>query len=126
VLRPTVAPARWPALTLAAARAVADGIGDVTGLDPRVKWPNDVLVGERKLAGVLAEAVLGPACFVVLGIGINVAQRADDWPHDLAGHAVSLAELGSAAPRETVLAAVLGRLAAAYERFLDQAPAGHA
>jgi BirA family transcriptional regulator, biotin operon repressor / biotin---[acetyl-CoA-carboxylase] ligase len=124
VLRPAVSPARWPSLTLAAARAVADGVDDVAAVRPRVKWPNDVLVGERKLAGVLAEAVVGPASFVVLGIGINIAQRDEEWPSELTGRAVSLGELGVAVTREAVLTAVLRRLRGAYDRFVDGAPGG--
>ncbi len=118
VLRPALPPSRWPELTLAAARAVAEGVEATTGVRARVKWPNDVLVGNRKLAGVLAEAVVGPASFVVLGIGMNVAQRAEEWPPELAGRAVSLAELGPAVSREGLLAGVLARLAARYDEFL--------
>jgi BirA family biotin operon repressor/biotin-[acetyl-CoA-carboxylase] ligase len=105
VLRPPAPPSRWPELTLAAARAVAESAQREAGVAARVKWPNDVLVGERKLAGVLAEGVVGPASFVVLGIGINVAQRPDEWPADLRG-------------RAALLATVLARLRDHYEAFL--------
>ena len=83
-----------------------------------------MLVGERKLAGVLAEGVVGAAPFVVLGVGINVAQRADAWPPALQGHAVSLAELGHPVARETLLAAVLAELAARYEALRSPVPVG--
>jgi BirA family biotin operon repressor/biotin-[acetyl-CoA-carboxylase] ligase len=62
--------ADWPQLTLVAARAVADAIGP----EARIKDPNDVLVGGRKVAGILAEA----SGRVVLGIGINVGGTT--WP----------------------------------------------
>jgi len=123
VLRPPLPPSRWPALTIAAATAVAEAVTEATGVAARVKWPNDVLVGERKLAGILAEGVVGPACFVVLGIGVNVGQGPDDWPPELRGRAVSLAELGVPLGREAVLAALLARLAGRYQAFLD-APVG--
>ncbi len=119
LFRPPLPVARWPELTLAGATAVAEALEAQCGLVPRLKWPNDVLVGERKLAGVLAEGVAGPAPFVVLGVGINVAQRDEDWPPELRGQAVSLAELGHAIGRARLLAAVLGRLAARYEALLD-------
>ena len=64
-------------LSLAAGVAVAEALERVTGVAPRLKWPNDVLVGGRKLAGILLESRAGPArrsC--VLGVGVNVAQRA--------------------------------------------------
>jgi biotin-(acetyl-CoA carboxylase) ligase len=65
---------------------------------------------------------VGPApaaSFVVLGIGLNVSQRADDWPVELRGRAVSLAELGHSAARPALLAGMLARLARRYEALLD-------
>ncbi len=119
LLRPPLPSSGWPTLTLVAAAAVADAVGDLTGVAARLRWPNDVLVGERKLAGVLAESVVGPAPFVVLGLGINVAQRAEEWPPDLHGRAVSLAELGHAVSRAALLAAVLARLEGRYVAYLQ-------
>jgi BirA family biotin operon repressor/biotin-[acetyl-CoA-carboxylase] ligase len=78
-LRPPVEPARLPELSLLAGAACAGAIAAVTGLDPRVKFPNDVLLGERKVAGILAEAREGR---VVLGIGINVNAAAAQLPAD--------------------------------------------
>jgi BirA family biotin operon repressor/biotin-[acetyl-CoA-carboxylase] ligase len=67
-------------LTVAVALAAADACADLAGVTPSLKWPNDLLVGERKLAGVLAEADAGPAGAraVVVGLGLNVA-----WPREL-------------------------------------------
>lgn len=118
LLRPPLAPARWPELMLAAGCAVAEGLGALTGLALRLKWPNDVLAEDRKLAGILAEGVVGPAPFVVLGIGVNGTQGPGDWPAHLANRAVSLAGLGCPVTRGAALAAVLGRLAARYEELL--------
>lgn len=70
VLRPQLPVMRWPELTLVAAGAVAGAIGE----DATIKYPNDVLVGGRKVAGILAEA----SEHVVLGIGVNVG--AAPWP----------------------------------------------
>lgn len=123
LLRPPSPASRWPGLTLVAARAVADGVAACAAIAPWVKWPNDVLVGERKLAGVLAEGVVGPDPSVVLGVGINVAGPPGGWPPGLEGHAVSLAELGRPVAREPLLGAVLARLAVGYAAFLAEVPA---
>src|SRR6185437_9959123 len=71
VLRPRVELARWPELSLVAGEAVREAIAARTGLEPTLKFPNDVLVGGRKVCGILAEASDGR---VVLGIGVNVNQ----------------------------------------------------
>jgi BirA family biotin operon repressor/biotin-[acetyl-CoA-carboxylase] ligase len=55
LLRPRVDPARLPALSLVAGGAVADAIAEVTGIEPAIKYPNDILIGSRKVAGILAE-----------------------------------------------------------------------
>lgn len=95
--------AERPRLGFAAALAVADALGAVAALDARLRWPNDVLVAGRKIAGILLEA-RGDA--VVVGVGINVGQRS--FPADLAGHATSIALAGACAvDREAVLAALL-------------------
>ena len=74
-----------PLLALASAVAVAD----VVGADARIKWPNDVLVDGRKVAGILAEGRPQEG-WAVLGIGVNVAVRAEDLPPELAGRAAGL------------------------------------
>jgi BirA family biotin operon repressor/biotin-[acetyl-CoA-carboxylase] ligase len=70
------APERATALvTLAAGVALAEAIDTVTGLRPEIKWPNDLIVGRRKVAGILAEGVAGlarPIASIVVGYGINV------------------------------------------------------
>jgi BirA family biotin operon repressor/biotin-[acetyl-CoA-carboxylase] ligase len=72
-------------LALASAVAVADVVGD----DALIKWPNDVLVGGRKVAGILAEGRPQEG-WAVLGIGVNVAVREHDLPPELAGRAAGL------------------------------------
>jgi BirA family biotin operon repressor/biotin-[acetyl-CoA-carboxylase] ligase len=107
VLRPRLEPAALPTLSLAAAVAVAEALREEPGVDARLKWPNDVLVGGRKIAGLLLEARLGHGDTVaVLGVGINVGQRA--FPADLAGRATSASlAAGRAVDRERVLGAVV-------------------
>src|SRR4029079_10376791 len=77
-------------LTIAAGVAFADGIQAATGLQPQLKWPNDVYVGGRKLAGILAEAGTSKSGVqhVVLGCGINLMPAA--YPADGAGRAASI------------------------------------
>ena len=88
ILRPRLPPARLPTLSLAAGVAVVEALERVTGLKPRLKWPNDVLVDGRKLAGILLESRISPSPLVVLGIGVNLAQRV--FPADLAERATSV------------------------------------
>ena len=111
VLRPTAAAARL--VTIAAGVAVTDGIASATGLSTHVKWPNDVHVSGRKLAGILAE---GAASHVVLGLGINVQPAS--YPPDVAQRATSIeAELGRPVDRGLVLADCLAALASRYREL---------
>lgn len=89
----------WGWLPLAAGVAVADAVSAVSGIDARLKWPNDVLADGGKLAGILAEAVPTQACIVV-GIGVNVSLRSSEVP-DV--EIASLLELGVAAPDRGLL-----------------------
>jgi BirA family transcriptional regulator, biotin operon repressor / biotin---[acetyl-CoA-carboxylase] ligase len=100
--------ATW-AVSLAARRACSA----VAGVEPQLKWPNDLLVGERKLAGVLAESVAdaGAISAVVVGIGVNVGWTAPP-PPEIAERAVTLSEAaGRPVDRDELLRAMLGALA---------------
>ena len=102
-------------LTLAAGVALAEGIQASTGLPAEIKWPNDLLVGKRKLAGILAEAAAqgGTLEFVVLGFGVNLRPAA--YPPELADRATSIeAELDRPADRAMILAEILSALASRY------------
>jgi BirA family transcriptional regulator, biotin operon repressor / biotin---[acetyl-CoA-carboxylase] ligase len=74
LLRPDLAPAQAPALTLAAGVAIYDAIAELAGVKPDIRWPNDVLLNGKKLCGILTEMYAEPdrVRFVVAGIGINV------------------------------------------------------
>jgi BirA family transcriptional regulator, biotin operon repressor / biotin---[acetyl-CoA-carboxylase] ligase len=116
ILRPGAAVA--PLLTLAAGVAVADGIREATGLVVSLKWPNDVYIGSRKLAGILAEAGTSGSglSFVVLGIGVNLMPAA--YSSEIAGRATSLEfELARPIDRGLVLAACLAALVARYRQL---------
>ncbi|MCU1456974.1 MAG: birA, biotin-(acetyl-CoA-carboxylase) ligase [Actinomycetia bacterium] len=110
LLRPDLAPERLHLLTAAGALAMAEAVEDVCGLRPDLKWPNDLLVGDRKLAGVLAEADIdGRAVHaVVVGVGLNV--QWDGFPPELARIATSCSrETGAPVSIPDVLAAFLAR-----------------
>jgi BirA family biotin operon repressor/biotin-[acetyl-CoA-carboxylase] ligase len=115
--RARVEPARATTLlTLTAGVAIAEGIETASGLVVDLKWPNDVFVGRRKLAGILAEK---PAAdFVVLGYGVNVGPMA--YPPEIAHRATSLeTELGRAIDRHQLFAQTLSALARRYDDLLD-------
>lgn len=95
ILRPALAPDRLPLVTLAAGVACALALEKLTGLRIRLKWPNDLYIGEKKLGGILAEAApYSPSRrdipFVVVGIGINVNTRPESFPLELRDHLISL------------------------------------
>jgi BirA family biotin operon repressor/biotin-[acetyl-CoA-carboxylase] ligase len=117
LLRPTIALNYWPLITLMAALAVGDALREVAGVETDIKWPNDLLSGERKICGILAEAIDTPAGrAVILGIGINLTENA--FPPELANVATSVAEaMGCAPDREQILAALLDALSRWYSRF---------
>ncbi len=114
LLRPqTVPPARRGWLSLLTGVAVAEAVTTVTGLDLRLKWPNDVLIAGAKLGGILAEAADDA---VVMGIGINVSAGPDELPGPGPGAlpATSMRVAGSAALDRTAL---LTEILASFERW---------
>jgi BirA family transcriptional regulator, biotin operon repressor / biotin---[acetyl-CoA-carboxylase] ligase len=103
-----------PPLLLPLAAGVA--VAEAAGPSARVKWPNDVLIEDRKVAGILAES-RPPAGWVVLGIGVNVAVRLDDLPPEL--HATA----GTLGLRPVDVEPTLERVLAELERVLALEPA---
>lgn len=86
--------------------AVADALETAAALKPRLKWPNDVLVGGRKIAGILLESRIAAAPLVVVGVGVNLGQRR--FPAPLAETATSVAiETGHAVTPDVTLQALL-------------------
>jgi BirA family biotin operon repressor/biotin-[acetyl-CoA-carboxylase] ligase len=115
-------------VTLMAGVAVAEGVEAATGLRADIKWPNDLCVGRRKLAGILAEGVPLDAAAgggapriahrVVLGYGINVSATA--FPRELADRATSIeTELGRPADRAALCAETLRAIGRRYADLLD-------
>jgi BirA family biotin operon repressor/biotin-[acetyl-CoA-carboxylase] ligase len=121
IVRPApVAPALFAAL---AGVAIARSLDGLMSADARLEWPNDVLVEGRKVAGALAHATSdGDGGVLVLGIGINVHQRPDDFPAELRERAISLAMAGHQLDR----LALLARLTRELDRLEDAAERGPA
>jgi len=123
VLRPQMAPNRVFQLAICGALAVAEVVCQRTHLPVKVKWPNDVLIRGKKLAGVLTETQVDLAGFrfVVLGVGININQAPADFPEDLQGQATSIrAELGRSVSRRHLLQDLLFKFEEIYGQFQDQ------
>jgi BirA family biotin operon repressor/biotin-[acetyl-CoA-carboxylase] ligase len=96
--------------------ALAEAVRTATGLPAEIKWPNDLVCGGRKLAGILAEAAAcdGALAYVILGVGINV--RAVTYPPEITHRASSLeVELGRSVDRGAVLAGLLVNLSRARD-----------
>lgn len=113
LLRPRLDPSRLPQITLLLGVAAAEAITEVCGLPAQLKWPNDVEVHGKKVAGILTEAVLNhdQSFAVVVGIGINVNTTLADLPSALHQHVTSLAlEAGRPFARPPLIAAFLGHL----------------
>ena len=114
LLRPAIPQNYWPLITFMAALAVGDALREACELQTDIKWPNDILSGERKICGILAEAIDTPGGrAVIVGIGINLTQNA--FPPELANVATSVSEAtGSAPDREQILTALLDALSHWY------------
>ena len=108
VVRPRLATPDWPKLSLVTAVAVAEAVEAVAGVAPRLKWPNDVLVGGRKIAGILLESRVGAPPVVVVGVGINLGQRALPPELDETATSVWIASGRDVTP-DAMLEALLGR-----------------
>lgn len=123
LLRPAAPVAHWLPLTLAAALAAAGAVAAAAGVRPDIRWPNDLLLGETKFAGILAETISSgalpsaPAC-VILGIGLNVNQA--NFPPELAPIATSLRRfLGRCLDREALAAELLQQLRWRYDQWAE-------
>ena len=120
LLRPEIRPEHASMITLVCALAVAGGIQDVTGLQTEIKWPNDVVIGGRKICGILTEmnTDMDEIGYVIPGIGINV--NTDSFPEEIRAVASSLKlETGRTVSRVAIIAAVMRRFAECYALFAE-------
>ncbi|MFO7247341.1 MAG: biotin--[acetyl-CoA-carboxylase] ligase [Bacillota bacterium] len=123
VLRPEVPLARVPQLTLVAAVSLADTLAEHTGLSVGIKWPNDLFAGGRKVCGILTElaAEADRVHFVILGIGLNVNQKEEDFPPELRARAGSLAmAAGRSFSRVALTQRLLEGLETDYDTYLRE------
>ncbi|MGA2216469.1 MAG: biotin--[acetyl-CoA-carboxylase] ligase [Terracidiphilus sp.] len=124
LIRPQIPATHLPLIPLAAGLAAANAIRTATGLTIDLRWPNDLLIGPRKTGGILVEShsESGAVAYVVIGIGINVHQRA--FVPDLSTPATSLAlEASSPVSRQPLLIALLKSLEREATAMLDPAAA---
>jgi len=109
LVRPRLAPAQWPLLSLMTSVAVARALGQTAGLSAQLKWPNDILVDGRKVAGILLESRFTPQAVVIIGVGINLAQTR--FPADLQARAISVRQAsGRLVEPDRLLRAVLDEI----------------
>lgn len=117
ILRPKLAPARAPQITLMAAVALVEALQPFLPVAPIIKWPNDILVDGKKLAGILTEMSCGPerVDFVILGIGVNINYPPDLMPKEIRQRATSvLAERQKKIRREDFLQRLIHDLDRCY------------
>ena len=120
LLRPDLRPSAATQLTVAAATALVRAIRAHAGVDPQIKWPNDILLHGKKIAGVLTElsAELDRVKHLILGIGVDVNLASSDLPAEVRRIATSLRiETGRAFRRADLAAAILGELDRDYARI---------
>ncbi|MEO8049485.1 MAG: biotin--[acetyl-CoA-carboxylase] ligase [Acidobacteriota bacterium] len=117
VLRLGLGPHSLPLVMLALGLATRDAIADVTGLAPDLRWPNDVLLGEKKCAGILAQTE-GDA--VIAGIGANVGHSS--FPPDIAPLTTSLLMAGASVSREEILARLADAVDASCSVLVERGP----
>ncbi len=123
LLRPPVEPNRLLPLTGFVAVAMCNAVERAAGVRPQIKWANDLVLGNRKLAGILTELSMegesGALQYVIVGIGINVAQTREDFAGELENVATSLnLELGAPVSRAVLAAAMIEELDALYQALL--------
>ena len=123
LLRPNCRPQELMHLTCAAAVAVCDAIESSCGIRPGIKWTNDLVWGQRKLAGILTELGLSPhgtVDYAVIGIGLNCCQEESDFPEEIRSIAGSLHSVtGNVIHRESVAAAMMDALFRMSEELLS-------
>src|SRR4030043_1142915 len=123
ILRPKIPPHQASLITLMAAVATAEAIQKFSGLFPLIKWPNDILLRDRKIAGLLNEihSEMDRIHFVILGIGVNLNMDEKMFPKDIRAAATSLKrEMGQSISRKAFLQTLLEELEMWYETFLKK------
>jgi BirA family biotin operon repressor/biotin-[acetyl-CoA-carboxylase] ligase len=113
-----MAPSQTPQITLMTAVAVARALQQAAGLNARIKWPNDILIADKKIAGILTEITteMDAVDYVVVGLGVNVNTTAADMPSDIRSIATSVRiERGSRFSRADLLCSLLHHFESNYD-----------
>lgn len=121
ILRPLIDLRNAPFITLMAAVATAQAVKEISGLRPRIKWPNDLLISDKKVAGLLNEmrGKAGKVDFIILGIGINVNMTLEMMPEEIRSLATSLREeLGYEVSRAGILKVLTREVERGYQALL--------
>lgn len=121
LLKPDLEPDRAPMLTLVMALSVAEAVKQLSGLDGKIKWPNDIVLNKKKICGILTEMDLeaGKIKQVVIGVGVNVNMQ--EFPEEIAATATSLkVEAGCTFNREALIALIMERFEEHYETFVKK------
>ena len=116
ILVPDMRPSEAPTLTLAGGTAVANALAE-NGFDARLKWPNDVLIGDKKVCGILTEmsGEMERIDYIVMGIGINANCKVEDLPKEYRAKATTLQEArGSPVDRKKIFIDILGAFEELY------------
>ncbi len=119
ILRPQIRPEWSPQITLTAGVALAASLSDM-GIKAELKWPNDVMIGGRKVAGILSEGTLSQEAigFVIVGVGVNVNTGPEEFPSSIREHATSLRlATGKVFSRATLLQGFLVQLEGCYKQL---------
>lgn len=124
ILRPHCQPGLLMHLTCAVGVAATQAVRSTSGIAPGIKWTNDLIVGQRKLGGILTElgidSATGLVDYAIVGIGINCLQRQEDFPPELQQMATSLALSGGRADRAALAAELIVQLSALEQNLLTE------
>ncbi|MBN2558228.1 MAG: biotin--[acetyl-CoA-carboxylase] ligase [Clostridia bacterium] len=118
ILKPNMEPEEALVITVASAIAVCNTVQELYGVEPGIKWPNDIIMGGKKVCGILSEmsCETGAVEYIVVGIGINVLQQANDFSEELSKTASSLfMETGCRRARAEIIAALCYNMREAVE-----------
>lgn len=122
ILRPLMLPVYAPQITFVLAVGMVRALEKALGIKATIKWPNDILINKRKVAGILTElsAEIERINYVVFGIGVNVKQKEEDFPEKFRVKSISLdMALGRTVSRVQVLQAMLEELEKTYNEYLE-------
>lgn len=123
ILRPPIRPAQAAQLTFVNAVGACTALREQINLPVTIKWPNDLMLNERKICGILTElsAEIDRVNYVIVGLGLNVNQRRQDFPADIQDKATSLAsESGNSFRRVDLLLAVLNSIEKSYKEYCHE------